>query len=1389
MKTQILTIIFVMTIHSAVAQISFEPLLPAPPAPQITHDFLKVAGSSAEFADVNGDGKPDVLITGDIDPTGSTDAAVALYLNNGSGSYIQVQDVPFDKVISGSVDFADIDGDNDLDVLITGYYNATNIRTKLYTNDGNGNFSLFANELVLKAVGSGDADFADIDGDDDQDLLIIGSNNQEGSARLYENDGSGNFTLINDTTFTPVWNGTVDFEDVDGDNDPDLLITGAFKINSNNKVTITELYLNDGSGNFSPDTRSSFSKVHKSTVNFADFDGDNDPDVFITGDSTYSGNDGQVAAMYFNNGNGIFTLATGNSFTNIEQGDGDVSDIDNDGDQDILLTGYKGYNKGGNTAELYTNNGAGHFTLTDDVTFPKINSGAVSFADVDADGDPDVMVVGNKGSSLGGNVANLYTNNGTGKFTMVPRSQFIEVGEKSHPYSAADFADVDIDGDLDLMISGKSDSSDVNTVLYFNDGDGNFSMADNTTFAALNNAALSFADVDKDGYPDVLMAGYGKFPQESYKRLAALYKYNPNSGKYELADNTTFTGVTDGVVKFADVDRDGDEDVLIMGSNNSNSYSTKLYANDGSGNFTASDVSFTGMTSGDAAFADVNGDGYVDLFLTGYNAGRLAELYLNDGTGSFSISDDQSFEKVYNSSVAFADVDGDNDQDLFVSGDGDGSYNSVGNLYLNDGQGNFTLQSASSIKGVSYSAMAFTDMDTDGDVDLIITGLHFPDVNTSGIQICEAYTNDGSGNFSLVSDLPFSGFTGVGRGKMAIADINNDNYQDVLFVGWSHSGRTSKLFINKTCPDCVPDPCAGIICPEGQLCYEGYCFDTCATTGNTPCTDLGPNLIAQSGTYVGIDAGDGYDIYEWSTGDSTQSIIVNASGQYWVIAFDTDAEVYSTDTVNILIKSHLDGTCPDGLENWNGFCFQPSDACDGISCPEGQWCYEGTCYDGSICDGENDTNPNCFVEATCENVVCPDGQMCKDGECVEFEQKGFVISPGSSIKLSAIDYYLFYEWSTGEITKDITVNTSGQYTYKAISYQSTSPYILEYQDTINILVKSDPVTGCPDGQVEKDGYCFADTDPCLDTSCPEGYECWEGECYPVCDETISCGENSICYAGKCFQYPDCEDVMCPVGMACKYGQCFIFCALESDCPEGSVCLDYICVAKEIACDYIDCPDGNLCVIGECYPYTAINDNYLSLSGGLFDEASGGLKTLANTPISGATIYLFNETQTEINAFIVTDENGLFSFENLRPGIYTVFIDYPSYKVKGDGLITLKSDIKSTNLDIVLVNGEYELQLEYVTGLMEQHMNNRSINLFPNPSYGEIMLSSSVDIGEVDIRILDVTGRLITQKTMQIHKSKEINIADLKNEPSGLKIVLLYQDGQIIHKSTLIHKSK
>jgi len=81
--------------------------------------------------------------------------------------------------------------------------------------------------------GNGSIAFSDIDGDNDQDVLVTGTTGRTGRngeggflSYLYTNDGLGNFTKVLEIPFDGVFYSSIAFADVDGDNDPDVLITG-----------------------------------------------------------------------------------------------------------------------------------------------------------------------------------------------------------------------------------------------------------------------------------------------------------------------------------------------------------------------------------------------------------------------------------------------------------------------------------------------------------------------------------------------------------------------------------------------------------------------------------------------------------------------------------------------------------------------------------------------------------------------------------------------------------------------------------------------------------------------------------------------------------------------------------------------------------------------------------------------------------------------------------------------------------------------------------------------------------------------------------------------------------------------------------------------------------
>ena len=410
-------------------------------------------------------------------------------------NFTEMINTPFTGVVQSSIGFADVDGDGDQDVLITGLnlvqQGFPGIRTaKLYLTDGSGNFTEVIN-TPFEGVEESSIAFADVDGDNDKDVLITGRSDAGRISKLYKNDGSGNFTEVTGTPFNGVNLGSIAFADVDGDNDKDVFITGM-----SDAGRISKLYKNDGLGNFTEVIATPFVGVAYSSIAFADVDGDNDQDVMITG---YGTGTGLISRLYTNDGLGAFTEAVGTPFVGVEKGSIAFADVDGDNDHDLLITGEDNANQ--YISKLYTNDGSGNFVEVLNTPFVGLVAGGVAFADVDGDNDQDLLMTG--GTTIFTlEYTGLYLNDGSGDFTEMTNTSFEDLVNGS-----VAFVDVDGDNDLDVLITGQDPSNYV-AKLYINDGIASSATAlsageslNLTTFpnpATANNLHVRFNSIDNN---------------------------------------------------------------------------------------------------------------------------------------------------------------------------------------------------------------------------------------------------------------------------------------------------------------------------------------------------------------------------------------------------------------------------------------------------------------------------------------------------------------------------------------------------------------------------------------------------------------------------------------------------------------------------------------------------------------------------------------------------------------------------------------------------------------------------------------------------------------------------------------------------------------------------
>lgn len=363
--------------------------------------------------------------------------------------------------------------------------------------------------------------------------------------------------------------------------------------------------------------------VGNSTVTSFDSDNDGLEDILVTGRESQSG--GESTKLYINNGVGSFDLLSDTPFVNVYLAAVAVADINSDGKLDVFLSGMDSL--GERVAHLYVNQGNNNYEIAQNNYFQGVSIGSATFSDIDQDGDNDLFVTGL--NSQIEETAILYINNGNGEFLEATDTPFVGV-----VFSSSAFSDVNNDGSEDLLIAGLSNNNLI-TKLYLNI-DGDFFESEENSLAPVREGTVNFFDYNNDSFIDVFVTGSGE-----YSLVAKLYE-NMNGESFTEVFGTPFHSVIAGDTDFADVDNNGLTDVLITGGDFQSNYISKVYLNQGNGIFSEMlNTPFTGVVYGSASFLDVDNNGLKDIILSGCMdiscTNPVLELYINaDVVANFS---------------------------------------------------------------------------------------------------------------------------------------------------------------------------------------------------------------------------------------------------------------------------------------------------------------------------------------------------------------------------------------------------------------------------------------------------------------------------------------------------------------------------------------------------------------------------------------------------------------------------------------------------------------------------------------------------------------------------------------------------------------------------------
>lgn len=540
--------------------------------------------SAPEFADLNNDGNPDLII-------GNLDGVTDFFWNN-SHSF----PTTFSKDIS----------------VLAGVYGIGQINTN-----------------------SAYPTFIDLDGDDVLDLVISGFN----GLRYYKNIGTvytPDFVPI-DTIFTYVdleigTDSKPAFVDIDNDGDLDLFVGLGESFYGGVIAGKTLGYRNTGS-----ETKPEF--VLDSTLvdgipdiglnaypTFADLDNDGDFDLLF-------GRDLQTLVYYKNTGTNQIPVWTQNTttFSSVESTtywkNPDLVDLDYDGDYDLVY--------GTDNGVLYVYRNIGTVSSPSFQNYPdyfkiiKLNAGGatVSLADFDGDGDNDLL----SGTWLGKFV--YFKNEGTSAKPIFNETTMSFSNISLSSYSTPVFVDIDKDNDYDIVSGALSGQ----VYLYLNN---NGSFVQNTTmFSGIDvgwSSIPSLVDLDGDNDLDILVGAEDGI-QTSY--------YTNDGNNVFTINTSTFSTVTFPNYRrptLADIDNDDDYDLIIGSIWGDITY----YRNEGNRTtpvWVRADSMFAGIEvdqSSSPGFADLDGDGRKDMIIGEYTGNFT--FYKNLFSPITDVEDDNS---------------------------------------------------------------------------------------------------------------------------------------------------------------------------------------------------------------------------------------------------------------------------------------------------------------------------------------------------------------------------------------------------------------------------------------------------------------------------------------------------------------------------------------------------------------------------------------------------------------------------------------------------------------------------------------------------------------------------------------------------------------------------
>jgi hypothetical protein len=807
--------------------ITFKNMLRETPTSNVlTYEYFFNGGGTA-VGDLNNDGLDDIYFTSNM---GSN----KLYLNQGGLKFNDItrsSGLACNEGWKTGVTMADVNADGFLDIYVcfSGKGDPNKRRNKLFINNGNLTFTDKAKEFGLDDPGHAThASFFDFDRDGDLDMYQLNHNvivirefqyakakatrDPFAGDKLFRND-NGRFTDISEAAGikgNPLGFGLgITVADVNKDGWLDMYV-------SNDYVEPDYLYINNHDGTFTDKLTDYMQHISYFSMgcDVSDINNDEWPEIFtvdmlpednkrqkmLYGPENYEAYSLMVLngfyfqnmrnMLHLNNGNGTYSEV--GQFAGISKTDWSwaplFADYDNDGFKDLFVT--NGYYRDYTNRDFLKYKGDYYFQKG------KASEKADTFHLV---------------SSMTSTPLHNYMYKNNGDLTFTDKSTLWGFEERNFSNGAA-YADLDNDGDLDLIINNENATAsihknlsreqhpDINFLQLQLMGDGKNSRG--------SGAKVTFYTQGKKQYIE-------KIPSRGFQS-AVTDRIHVGLGNSSTVDSIRITWLSGQQVVLKDIK--ANQLLTVEQSKSSTATVTSVVApikqifekttpplqyahvEQGFNDFKRQPLLMTMLTACGPVMAqgDVNNDGLTDVFVGG-TEGNPGKIFLQTKEGSFAESASPPFHrKCTDADAIFFDADGDKDLDLYTVSGGYNDYEVndkalKDRVYINDGTGKFTINPAAlpDMKG-SKSCVTASDIDHDGDIDLFVGGRVLPGKYP---EIPESYLlmNNG-GKFENITtkatDLATIGM--VSDAKWL--DINKDGWDDLLVMG---EFMSIEIFINE----------------------------------------------------------------------------------------------------------------------------------------------------------------------------------------------------------------------------------------------------------------------------------------------------------------------------------------------------------------------------------------------------------------------------------------------------------------------------------------------------------------------------------------------------------------------------------------------------------------